>query len=175
MNKLKLMIKTKSWLIPIIILGIIMLIPSTWALYHTQIESPLTTKFKIEYNSVFIRAHIITYWEDIESGNIAAKSSWNINNNVINNNWTKIDDYYYYNGTLTNEEITDGIPVGYELISPELTVEELSTEDLTDLKNIAKYKIMYEYIEAEAISNTLSSEDAWKITYSEDGIPSKIA
>lgn len=165
--------KNKSWLLPLIILCLITIIPSAWALYHIGVESPMTTTFVIEYDSVFVRAHVITYWEEIETGNTVAKTSWNINEEIINEEWTKIGDYYYYNGTFTREQITDGVPTENELIAPELTSEEVSNEDLTDLKNVAKYKIIYEIIEAKAEENILSCEDAWGITYSSEGTPSK--
>lgn len=135
----------------------------------------MKTKFEIEFeDSIFVRATVLTYWESKDNGNMVGKSSWNLKNNVISSNWTKIDDYYYFNGFMKNDEIVDGIPINDKLINPNLSLEELSDDDLTNSKYLANYKVVYEFIEIKAKGNVLSCEDAWGIEYSSNGVPSKI-
>lgn len=173
----KIRLRKQIYLIPLIIVGIIALfIPMAFGLYRTKQESLMTTKFKIveDYDSVFVRAHVVTYWVDSTNQEIAFKEPWTLNESVINNKWVKIDDFYYYKGTIPSSEITDGIPTNKELIDPSLEASSLSNEDLDNLKYIAKYKIVYDILEASEVNSVLSSEDAWKITYDEDGNPSKL-
>lgn len=172
--KEKIIKNKKTYIILSIIITLLVIgIPSTIAFYYSGIDSPLETKFKIEYNSIFARAYVVTYWEDAESNEIIAKKSWKLKETVVNSNWTKIDDYYYYNGTISKENIENEIPTTGGLINEGLSLTELSDEDLANPKYNAKYKIIYEYIEAEENENGISSEDAWGITFASNGTPSK--
>ena len=175
MKDLKIL-KNKRWLLPIIGLILAIIIPTAFAFYYKNINSPLTTKFSIEdIDEVFIRAYIITYWEKSETGEIVAKSSWPLKENIHTSNWTKIDDYYYYyNGTITKENIDNNTPVNYALIADDTKITDLTDADLTNAIYVARYKIIYEYMEATERNGILSSEDAWGITYSDTGVPSKI-
>lgn len=173
----KIRLRKQVYLIPLIIVGIIaVFIPMAFGLYRTKQESLMTTKFKLveDYESVFVRAHIVTYWVDSTNQEIAFKEPWTLNESVVNSNWVKVDDFYYYKGTIPSSEITNGIPTEEELIDPSLEASSLSNEDLDNLKYIAKYKIVYDILEANEVNSVLSSEDAWGITYAEDGTPSKI-
>ena len=174
MKDLKIL-KNKRWLLPIIGLILAIIIPTAFAFYYKNINSPLTTKFSIEdIDEVFIRAYVITYWEKSETEEIVAKSSWPLKENIHTSNWTKIDDYYYYNGTITKENIDNNTPVNYALIADDTKITDLTDADLTNAIYVARYKIIYEYMEATERNGILSSEDAWGITYSDTGIPSKI-
>lgn len=173
MNKIKDILKSKLFLIPLIAF-ILFLVPSAFAYYFSSVDPNMTTNFKMEYDAIFARAYIITYWEDIETGEIAAKSSWTLKDNINNDNWTKIDDYYYFNGVFNESDIISGVPTDSLLIDENLTAEDLSNDDLTQLKYVARYKVVYEFLEADAIDSRLSCEVAWNITYSSEWIPSKI-
>lgn len=158
----------------IVILILVLFIPTALAYYYDNDDPMVTTTFEIDYDSVFVRASILTYWVSIETGEIVAKSEWNLKDDVTSNLWTKIDDYYYYNGNITNEVFESTGLDGLELIDPSLDVNSLSDEDLSHLKYQAKYEIVYEVVEVDVIDNVLSCEDAWGIAYSSEGIPSKI-
>jgi len=168
--------KKKIWLIPIILLVITTTITSVSAYYFSKVEPNLTTTFELEYDAVFVRAYIITYWEDESKGEIVAKSSWNLKEGITSNLWTNIDGIYYYNGTITRTEVEQGLSTSNYLIDETLNPENLSNDDLTDLKYTAKYKVVYEFLEADADENgVLSCEEAWQITYSNNGVPTKIS
>lgn len=160
--------------LPIIVLILVLLIPSAFAYYYDNDDSKVTTTFELDYDSVFVRASILTHWVSIETGEVVAKTGWTLKDGVTSNLWTKIDDYYYYNGTITNDVFESTGLDGLELIDPNLDVNSLSNEDLSHLKYEAKYEIVYEIIEVDVIDNVLSCEDAWGIAYSSEGIPSKI-
>lgn len=163
--------KAKYLLIAILIIALFV-VPSSLAFYFKSIESPLTTKLKVEYNSVFVRADIITYWID-KDNNVIGKTDWIVDESKLNSDWQKIDNYYYYKGTLSKEQIKDGIPTNNLLVDESLSSNDIANEDISDNKYTAKYKVVYELLEADNENNVLSSEEAWGITFAADGTPSK--
>lgn len=165
-------LKKKKWLFPLIILVILIIIPSAVAFYYTGISGAMKTSFKIEYDSVFVRARIVTYWVDPTTEEIVAKSSWAVVDQVPTTEWTKIDDHYYYNGIFSNTEVDNNILDSHPLISESTPITDIAAEDLTGTKYIPKYKVVYELLEATNESGTLSCEEAWGITYSSSFIPS---
>lgn len=172
----KINLKKQIYLIPLIIFALtVILVPVAFGVYRTKQESNMTTKFQIiqDYDTVFVRAHVITYWVDSTNEEIAFKNPWELKTSAINSEWIKIDDFYYYKGSIPSTDITNGIPLNKELIDQSLEASDLSNEGLDNLKYIAKYKIVYDIIEASEIDGILSSEDAWGITYLSDGTPTK--
>lgn len=161
--------------LPLVLLLLVLLIPTAFAYYYDNDDSKVTTTFDLDYESVFVRASILTHWVSLESGEIVAKTGWNLKDGVTSNLWTKIDDYYYYNGIITNEVFESTGLNGLELIDPNSDINSLSNENLKHLKYQAKYEIVYEVIEVDVLNDVLSCEDAWGITYSSEGIPSKIS
>lgn len=168
-------LKKVIWLIPLLILGFSILIPSTLAFYYYNTNSLVTTNFKINQNitTVVARATIITYWEDKNTNQMIAKNPWTLKEDIINDNWIKLDEYYYLKGSLSPDEIKNNIPTSKELIDNTLEINLLSNEDLNNAKYNAKYKIVYEFLEFKTDSNINSTVDAWNVIYSEEFIPSK--
>ena len=97
--------------------------------------------------------------------------NWELSTVIAN----KIETFLIQNSsTITKENIDNNTPVNYALIADDTKITDLTDADLTNAIYVARYKIIYEYMEATERNGILSSEDAWGITYSDTGIPSKI-
>ena len=143
-----------------------------WAYYFKGEASSVTTTFKFvadenDIKGAYLRADVFTYWINAETGKIVGKNSWELNEICINNNWSKIGNYYYFNTTVSKEIMNlDEIPLDYQLISSSTPANELSSESLSDATYIAVYKIIYEILEDKDGLN--SSNDAWNVVYTDN-------
>ena len=168
-------IKKISIILPLIILIITLIIPSVKAIYIQGTTSTIKSKFKVEYEVVYIRATIITYWIDPKNNQMVAKTGWDFDDSKISNKWTKVDKYYYYNGVLGKSVLnSSNVPENNELVDKNLSISSLTKDDLSIEKYSPKYKIVYEILEANQEGESKSCEVAWGIKYNSDGIPSKI-
>lgn len=171
--------KLKPWVIPTIIIMMILTIPSTYAFYFSDYESSIISKFTVDadLSNSYVRATVLTYWVDTTSCtnsldlttcDISGKSSWKMNDNITNSNWILLEDgfYYYQTNVHSNEINKDNIKTSsIALIDPNLTLEELTNEQLVGVSVVPQYEILYEFITSDAI------ETAWKVTYT-TGLPS---
>ena len=168
-------IKKIYFILPLILLMIGLIIPSANAIYTSGTRSSAKSKFKIQYNSVYIRASILTYWIDPTTNEIIGKTGWDFDDTKISNQWVKIDDYYYYKGVLSKDVlISSDVPADKELVNINLNVSDLTNDDITGEKYTAKYKVVYEILEVTEESGIKSCETAWGITYTADGVPNKM-
>jgi len=163
----------KTILIIISILVLFITVPCVYAFYFAKYESSIISKFILKDDLVnsYVRATFLTYWvdikrcddeEDLTTCDISGKSSWTINDSVINPDWYLLEDgYYYYKSGIDGNEInSDTIKnSGVALIDSNLSLSELTTEHLATAGIIPQYEIIYEFIEDG------STEDSWKVSY----------
>ena len=174
-NKLKLLLISS-----LIIIGVL-IIPSVYAFYFFEYESSIISRFLIsgDLSNSYVRATVLTYWvdttscddeTDLTTCDISGKSSWNMNSNVINSDWVLLGDgYYYYKNIVNGDEIDeDSIKnTSISLIDSNLTLDDLTNDQLAGTDVIPQYEVIYEFIEKDSIENT------WKVTY-KNGFPSVI-
>ncbi|MBE6124110.1 MAG: hypothetical protein E7184_01015 [Erysipelotrichaceae bacterium] len=175
MNKVLKFIKSHIWFIPMILLILSFATSSVLAYYLTKQPGTNTTKFQMEssLSSTYVRAKVVTYWEEVGSDNYVAKTPWTLKSGVTSVKWTYIDGFYYYNGMIATTDILEGIPVGNELIDASISVENLTDDYVVSTKYNAKYKIVYEVISADITDGVSSSVIAWGVSIPENGVPSK--
>lgn len=173
--------KTNPIIITIIILINFLVIPTVYAFYFANYKSSIISRFIIngDLSESYVRATYLTYWIDPNSCiseldmttcNISGKSSWNINDTVINSDWILLEDgYYYYKTSIDSNDINKSNikDSNIALINSELSLEELMDEQFIESETIPQYEIIYEFIENNGI------ESAWNITY-ENGLPELI-
>lgn len=178
-------LKKRIWLVPIIVLLISMLMPKIYSLYYSGITSSSASKVNFDHDmsNTYVRAYILTYWVDpnlcedtsnLITCDIVAKSSWNINSNIINSDWVLINGYYYYSSSSNLIELGNVIPDDMALINPNLSASEISTDNLSSDQYIPQFKVIYEFLENYVTSdNIITTEDAWCVTFN-DNIPKAV-
>lgn len=172
MNKIIKFIKSHLWVIPTILLVLSFMTTTAVSYYLTKQEGNNTTKFETDssLNYAYVRATVVTYWEEVGTDNYVAKTPWSLKEGVTNNNWSQVDGYYYYEGKIEVDNIINGIPMESELINSATKIDDLTDDYVESAKYTAKYKILYEVISAE----NESPEIAWGVSVSETGEVSKI-
>ena len=151
--------KNMIFLLLIMIIIFAMTIGISYAYYYQEAKSPLTTTFKLKYssNQGYLRAYVYTYWIDSQSNEIAGKNSWSLSEKYIDSsNWTKIEDYYYYNSLIALDVNNDDLPI---------LVNNNAENSVTDSKYTPVYKIMYEVLEINSENEQNSSVIAWNVIY----------
>lgn len=170
--------KEKTKKIKLVILSILLLTftPTIFAVYYTNITSMATIKMQTNHDmsKTYVRAHIITYWvddktcedmNDLTTCAMSGKKSWNLDETKINQNWTKLNNYYYY-ASQTELSSLEELPEEIKLIDPNLDISQLTSEDTTDEDYVPQYQVVYEFLEAGTTENNkTTSEEYWCVTF----------
>ena len=169
--------KKKIALIIIFIILIISIATVTFSFYYQSVNIHFSTQFEANIqppDSGYVRATIVTDWIN-SSNDIVAKNPWELNESVINSNWVKKDDgyYYYKNGRpvegKTNAElisIIDNDPI----LAAHLSANQLSTSSLSNPLYSARYKVIYEMLLDDPDIHEGVTEQAWNVIYSNNTI-----
>lgn len=169
--------KKKIALIIIFIILIISIATVTFSFYYQSVNIHFSTQFEANIqppDSGYVRATIVTDWIN-SSNDIVAKNPWELNESVINSNWVKKDDgYYYYKNGIpvegkTNAElisIIDNDPI----LAAHLSANQLSTSSLSNPLYSARYKVIYEMLLDDPNIHEGVTEQAWNVIYSNNTI-----
>lgn len=173
--------KIRKLIIILVIFFIVFTIPSVYAFYFSNYKSSIFSKYVVDFDltNSYVRATVLTYWVDTESCDdetdmttcaIYGKSSWNLRDNIINEDWILLEDgFYYYKDVVNAEEInvSNVKTSNIALIDPELTLADLTDDQVAGINAVPQYEIFYEFISNNDI------KDAWNVSY-DNGIPEYI-